>query len=180
MVLIPRPCSHYTGSFIGAPRKPYRIALLFTLEKWSGMILWRLWPGTLWFQTWYVLYRIALRNAPPLMWKKINFETWRVGCGCNSVLVIRNMHVAQPCLENVCPSKFWSLADFYRDLINRLHIQVRFIGNLCLNGGILWLFDIEDSLCFICKENTETVYHHFIDCPDLGIIIAPCGLTCDR
>ena len=23
----------------------------------------------------------------------------------------------------------------------------------------------EGSLCFICKENTETVYHQFIDCP---------------
>ena len=40
-----------------------------------------------------------------------------------------NMHVAQACLENVSPSKFWSLADLYRDLVSRLHTQV---GNLCL------------------------------------------------
>ena len=39
------------------------------------------------------------------------------------------------------------------------------MGNLCLNGGILWLFNTEGSLCFICKQNTETVYHHFIDYP---------------
>ena len=44
-----------------------------------------------------------------------------------------NMHVAQACLENVSPSKFWSLADFYPDLVSRLRTQVRLMGNLCLN-----------------------------------------------
>ena len=39
------------------------------------------------------------------------------------------------------------------------------MGNLCLNGGIPWLFKAEGSLCFISKENTETIYHHFIECP---------------
>ena len=76
-----------------------------------------------------------------------------------------NMHVAQACLENVSPSKFWSLADLYPDMVSRLHTQVRLMGNLCLNGGIRWLFKTEGSLCFICKENTETVYDHFIECP---------------
>ena len=75
-----------------------------------------------------------------------------------------NTHVAQACLENVSPSKFWSLADLYLDLVSRLHIQIRLMGNLCLNSGIPWLFNTEGSLCFICKENTETVYHHFIRC----------------
>ena len=28
-----------------------------------------------------------------------------------------------------------------------------------------WLFKTEGSLCFICEENTETVFHHFIECP---------------
>ena len=76
-----------------------------------------------------------------------------------------NMHVAEACLENVSPSKFWCLADLYPDLVSRLHIPIRPMGNLCLNGGIPWLFNTEGSLCFICKENTETVYHHFIECP---------------
>ena len=76
-----------------------------------------------------------------------------------------NMHVVQACLENVSPSKFWSLADLYPDLVSCLHIQIRLMGNLCLNGGIPWLFNTEGSLCFICKGNTETVYYHFIECP---------------
>ena len=62
-------------------------------------------------------------------------------------------------------------------LVSRLHTQVRLMGNLCLNGGIPWLFKTEGSLCYICKENTETVYHHFIECLPLGIIIILCGLT---
>ena len=76
-----------------------------------------------------------------------------------------NMHVAQVCSENLSPPKFWSLADLYPDLISRLHIQVRLMGNLCLNGGIPWLFNTEGSLCIISKENTETVFYHFSDCP---------------
>ena len=74
------------------------------------------------------------------------------------------MHVAQACLENVSPSKFWYLADLYLDLVSRLHIQIRLMGNLCLNGGIPWLLNTEGFLCFICKENKETVYH-LIECP---------------
>ena len=57
-----------------------------------------------------------------------------------------NMHVAQDCSENVSPSKLWSLADFYPDLVSCLYTQVRLMGNLCLNGGIPWLFKTEGSL----------------------------------
>ena len=62
-----------------------------------------------------------------------------------------NMHDPQSCLVNVSPSKFWFLTDLYPYLVSRLHIQVRLMGNLCLNGGIPWLFNTEGSLCFICK-----------------------------
>ena len=54
---------------------------------------------------------------------------------------------------------------YYTNLFSRFHIQVRLMGNLCLNSGIPWLSNTEGSLCFICKESTETVNHHFIDCP---------------
>ena len=94
-------------------------------------------------------------------WKSIvKSRLWLEFCSGHA-----NMHVAQACLENVSPSKFWSLADLYLDLVSRLHTHVRLMGNLCLNGGIPWLFKTEGSLCFICKENTETVYHHFNECP---------------
>ena len=35
-----------------------------------------------------------------------------------------NMHVAQACIENVSPSKFWSLAYLYSDMVSCLHIQI--------------------------------------------------------
>ena len=64
-----RPCSHYTRSIIGAPRKPYRIGLLFTFDPaCPAQFLWRLRAGTLRFQKWYVPYRIAFWNPPLLMW----------------------------------------------------------------------------------------------------------------
>ena len=37
-------------------------------------------------------------------------------------------------------------------------MQVILDDNLCLNGGIPRLFDTEGSPCFICTEDTETVY----------------------
>ena len=63
-----------------------------------------------------------------------------------------NIRVAQACSEIVSPPKFWSLVDLYPDFVSRLHIQVRLMGNLCLNGGIPWLFRTEGSLCFICNK----------------------------
>ena len=88
-----------------------------------------------------------------------------------------NMHVAQDCLENVSPSKYWYLADLYPDLVSRLHIQIRLMGNLCLNGGIPWHFNTDGSLCFICKGNTETVCYHFIECLPFRDNYSFCGLT---
>ena len=98
---------------------------------------------------------------------KVKFVTGRVGCGWNFFSGHPNIYVAHACLENVSPSNFWYLAelDLYQDLVSRPHIQSRLMGNLCLNGGLPWLFNTEKSLSFICKENTETVYHHFIECP---------------
>ena len=66
-----------------------------------------------------------------------------------------NMHVAQACLENVSPSKFWSLADLHPDLVSRLHTQVILTGNLCLNGGIPLLFKTESSFVLYAKKTQK-------------------------
>ena len=72
-----RPCSHFTGSIIGAPRKPYRTGLLFTFDH-AGLaqFLWQLRAGTLRFQKWYVPYRIAFWNASLVVWTG---KTLRIG-----------------------------------------------------------------------------------------------------
>ena len=74
------------------------------------------------------------------------------------------MHVAQECLANVSPEQFWSIADNYPDLVECLHVQIRLAGNFGLNGGVPWLSNTEDALCFICKENVENVNHFLLEC----------------
>ena len=43
-----------------------------------------------------------------------------------------NIGVVQSCLENVSLFRFWSLANQFPDLVSRMHVQVRLMGNLAL------------------------------------------------
>ena len=76
-----------------------------------------------------------------------------------------NMQIAQACLENVSPHKFWSVSEQHPDLVSRLHIQTRPMGNFGLSGGILWLCNTDSAICFPCKVDIETVSHFLLDCP---------------
>ena len=75
-----------------------------------------------------------------------------------------NMRVVQSCLENVSPFRFWSQAKQFPDLVSRLHVQVGLMGNFGLNGSSPWLQNTDDAICFICKEDIESVTHFFLDC----------------
>ena len=75
------------------------------------------------------------------------------------------MHIGQACLKNVTLYQFWCLADNYPDLVSRMHIQIRLMGNFAFNGGELWHVGTNGFLCFICKEGTEDVTHFLLDCP---------------
>ena len=77
-----------------------------------------------------------------------------------------NMQIAQACLENVSPHKFWSISEQHPDLVSRLHIQTRLMGNFGLNGGIPWLCNIDCAICFLFKVDIETVSHFLLDCPN--------------
>ena len=59
------------------------------------------------------------------------------------------------CLNNV-PPYHWSLADHYPDLVSRLHVQVRIMGNFGLNGGIPWMTITEGATCFVRKQGVKT------------------------
>ena len=105
---------------------------------------------------------------------KITFVTWRVGCGWNFGIFF--MHVAQASLENVSPSKFWSLAGLYRDLVSFIPksdswviyvLMVAFHGSLKLRAlFVLYVKKIQ-------KRYITTL----LSVPLLGIIIILCGLT---
>ena len=66
-----------------------------------------------------------------------------------------NMRVVQSCLVNLSPFRFWS------DLVSRMHVQVRLMGNFGLNGSLPCLQNTDGAICFICKGDIESVTHFF-------------------
>ena len=70
-------------------------------------------------------------------------------------------------IAHVTHYQFWCLADNYPDLVSRMHIQIRLMGNFGSNGGVIWHVGTNGSLCLICKEGTEDVTHFLLDCPFL-------------
>ena len=73
--------------------------------------------------------------------------------------------MARSCLANVSPEKFWAITAEYPDLVCRLHVQIRMMGWPGLNGGILWLFNTGGALCFVCKNDIETLNNFLFKCP---------------
>ena len=67
-------------------------------------------------------------------------------------------------LKNVTPCQFRCLADDYPDLVSRVHIQNRLLGNFGLNCGVPWHAGTNGSICLICKQGTEDVTHFLLDC----------------
>ena len=74
------------------------------------------------------------------------------------------MHIPKACTKNVTPYQFWCLADNYPDLVSRMHIQIRLMGNFGLKGGVPWHVGTNGFFCLICKEGTEDVTHFLLDC----------------
>ena len=70
-----------------------------------------------------------------------------------------NMRVVQSCLKDVSHFRFWSLPNQFPDLVSRINVQVRLMGNFGLNGSLPWLQNTDGAICFICKEDIESVTH---------------------
>ena len=75
-----------------------------------------------------------------------------------------NFQRAQSCLANVSPEKFWAITAEYPDLVCRLHVQIRMVGWLGLNGGTPWLLNAL-KCCFVCKSDIETLDHFLFNFP---------------
>ena len=75
-----------------------------------------------------------------------------------------DLYIAQACLENTPPRTFWSISEQFLDLSCCLHTQVRLMGSLGLNGGFPWWRNTEGTLCFICKQENETLNHFLFVC----------------
>ena len=59
----------------------------------------------------------------------------------------------------------YSQLNIHPDLVCRLHVQIRMMGWLGLNGGIPCLLNTDGALCFVCKSDTETLDHFLFNCP---------------
>ena len=70
------------------------------------------------------------------------------------------------------------VSEQHPDLVSRLHIQTRLMGNFGLNGGIPWLCNTDGTICFQCKEDIETVSHFLLDCPNIRDRICITILKC--
>ena len=67
--------------------------------------------------------------------------------------------------QNLCLlKKFLSICSYYPDLVCRLHVQIRLMGNFGLNTSIPWATTTDSTICFICKEDEETLHHFLFDC----------------
>ena len=76
-----------------------------------------------------------------------------------------NFQIARSCVANLSPEKFSAITAEYPDLVCRLHVQIRMMGWLGLNGGIPWLLNTDGALCFVCKYDIETLDHFLFNCP---------------
>ena len=77
----------------------------------------------------------------------------------------QNFQMAPSCLVNVSPEKFWAITAEYPNLVCQVHVQIRMMGWLGLNGRIPWLLNTDGTLCFVCKSDTETLDHFLFNCP---------------
>ena len=108
-------------------------------------------PSSLHTQTGKILLRDSI----------VHFEksAWHSYCDTHS-----EMQLATLCLANVTPFHFLSLADHFPDLVSRLHVQVRLMGQFGPSGGIPWLRDSNGAFCFVRKQDFESVTHFLLDC----------------
>ena len=67
-----------------------------------------------------------------------------------------NMKITQACLDNVSPHKFWSISEQHSDLVTRLHIQTRLMGNFgmkeAFHGFVIQMLQFASYAKWILKQ----------------------------
>ena len=88
--------------------------------------------------------------------REFEVNTWK-----NFVITHPSYKLAETCLDLVSPQMFWSISNQYPDLVTRLHIQIRLMGNFGFSACVPWTIRADESLCFVCKEAKKTTYFIF-------------------
>ena len=91
--------------------------------------------------------------------RKFEVNRWK-----NFVIAHPSYKLAETCLNLVSLQMFWSISNQYPDLVTRLHVQIRLMGNFGFSACVPWRIRAEESLCFVCKEAKDDLYHLLFDC----------------
>ena len=101
-------------------------------------------------------------------WKSIvktKIRVFEVNTWKNFVITHPSYKHGKTCLDLVSPQMFWSISNQYPDLVARLHVQIRLMGNFGFSACVPWTIRHAESLCFVCKEAKDDLYHFLFVCP---------------
>ena len=56
---------------------------------------------------------------------------------------------------------FWSISNQYPDLVTRLHVRIRLMGNFGFSAYVPWTIRADESFCFVCKEARDDLCSYF-------------------
>ena len=92
--------------------------------------------------------------------REFEVNTWK-----NFVITHPSYKLAETCLDLVSPQMFWSISNQYSDLVTRLHVQIRLMGNFGFSACVPWTIRADKSLCFVCKEAKDDLFHFLFVSP---------------
>ena len=72
------------------------------------------------------------------------FSTWPIAHA--------SYKLAEACLDLVSPEMFWSTSNQYPDLVTRLHVQIRLMGNFGLSASVPWTIRADESHFLFVKS----------------------------
>ena len=92
--------------------------------------------------------------------RKSEVNTWK-----NFVIAHPSYKLAEACLDLVSPQMFWSISNQYPDLVTRLHVQIRLMGNFGFSACIPWTIRADESLVLFVKKLKTTYIIFFLIAP---------------
>ena len=81
--------------------------------------------------------------------------------------------------KNMFPDHFLPSADEYLYSVTGMHMQVRLMGHLDLNGSICWLKGNGRAICLFGKRISEVWITFHLIVSSLKRILSPFGATCN-
>ena len=76
-----------------------------------------------------------------------------------------HMSLFHQTLTEISPSNYWKITSLYPDLVSKVNIQLRLIGNYGLQSGLPWLRKEKSDACLLCKTESEDLSHFVLRCP---------------